>query len=55
MAQGEIVVANMEKHENKQLPLCAVSMHAIKTSIENNERMKTARKVSMLAAVSTVK
>ena len=55
MAQGENVVSNMAKHDNNQLPLRTVFMHAVRTSIENNERMKIARKGRMLAAISTEK
>ena len=52
MAQGENVVANMAKHDNKRLPLRAFSMHAVRTSIEDNERMKNTCKGRMLEAVS---
>ena len=55
MDQGENLVANMAKHDNNLLPLRSVSMHAVTTGIKDNEIMKTARKVRMLAAVSTVK
>ena len=55
MAQGENIVANMEKHDNNRLPLRAVSIHEVITSIEDNERMKTARKGRMLVAVLEVK
>ena len=43
MVQGENVVDNMEKHDNNQLPLRAVSMYAVRTSIKDNERMKELR------------
>ena len=49
------MVANMAKEDNNRLPLRAVSMHAVRTSIEDNEIMKIAHKGRMLAAVSTDK
>ena len=52
---GKNVVDNMPKHDNNRLPLYAVSMDAVTTSIEDNERTKTARKCCMLATVLTVK
>ena len=55
MAQGENVMANMAKHDNKRLPLRAFSMHAVRTSIEDNERMKNTCKGRMLEAVSAEK
>ena len=55
MAQGENVVDNMVKRDNNRLPLRAVNMHAVRKSIKDNERTKTARKGRMLAEVSTVK
>ena len=51
MTQAEIVVDNMAKHDNNRLPLRAFSMHAVRTSIEDNERTKNARKGRILAAV----
>ena len=51
MEQGENMVANMAKHDNNRLPLRAFSMHAVRTSIEDNERTKNARKGRILAAV----
>ena len=36
MAQGENVVANMAKYYNNRLLLRAVSMHAVRTGIEDN-------------------
>ena len=47
MAQGENVVANMAKHDNILLPLCSVYMHAARTSIKDDEIMKTLRKYCM--------
>ena len=55
MAQGENVVDNMEKRDNNQLTLRAFSMHAVKTSTEDNERMNNACKVRMLEAASAEK
>ena len=45
----------MAKNDNDRLTLCTVSIHTVTTSTEDNDRMKTARKGCMLAAVSTVK
>ena len=45
----------MQKHDNNRLPLYAVSMDAVTTSIKDNEITKTARKCRMLATVSTIK
>ena len=55
MAQGENMVDNMSKHDTNKLPLRAVSMHAVRTSIKDNERMKTVYKYRMLVAVLEVK
>ena len=48
MAHGENLVANTEKHENIRLLL-----HAVITSIKNDEIINTAQKGNILAAVST--
>ena len=55
VAQEKNVVDNMQKHDNNRLPLYAVSMDAVTTSIKDNEITKTARKCRMLATVSTIK
>ena len=55
MEQGENMVANMAKHDHNQLPLSAVSMHSVRTSIKDNERMNTSCKGCMLVAVLEVK
>ena len=55
MLQGENVVDNMAKYDNNRLLFRAVSMHAVRTSIKDNEIMETARKGRMLEEVSTEK
>ena len=49
------MVANMEKRDNNGLRLRAISMHSVRTSIEYNQIMDTARKGHIFAAVSTLK
>ena len=55
MSQGENMVANMSKHDNNQIPLRAVSMHAVRKILKDNKIMKTACKDRMLVAVLAVR
>ena len=55
MSQGENVVDNIAKRDNNQIPLRAFSIHAVRTSIKDNERMNNLRKSCMLAEVSAEK
>ena len=45
----------MKKYCNNQLPLRAFSMHAVRTSTKDNERVKTVRKGIILAVLSIEK
>ena len=52
MAQGENVLANMENVTITDFLLCAFFLHSFRKIIEDNEIMKNALEVCMLAPLS---